>query len=752
MQTQWTKYDLNFDGPITKWDEALPLGNGWFGALIWGDGTPIRFSLDRIDLWDLRSIPSWERPDYNYRTMRAWVNEGRIDDLRELYENTYTVAPGPTKIPAGRLEITLGPGSTVRRSTLHLRNALARVETTDGSVIESIVHAERPIGYLRVSTGRVDTPPHVRVAVPPFSAEHPSEQGDTLNARDLRRLGYPEASVHADENVRGFVQPGWGGYAFAVVVGIDRGMDGAWEIAWSISTTEEGKDPWDVAVKRVQSALRVGWRELFSTHADWWSAYWAKSTIFVPNATIDRQWRLETYKFGALARNDAPPISLQAVWTPDDGLIPPWKGDYHHDLNTQLSYWPCYSGNRLDEGLGFLNWLWKTRDEAYAYTKNFWELPGLNVPMTADVRGRQMGGWHQYTHSATVSAWLAQHFYLHWRYSQDRNFLVERCYPYLHDTCVFLEAVTERDARGKRFLPLSSSPEIHDNRLEAWMTPTTNYDLALIRWAFGAAAELAEELDRVEDRERWRRVLAEFPDFSYAPDGRLLVAPDEELKASHRHFSHLMAIHPLGLITWEDGDAGRRTIRSALDELDRLGPDWWCGYSYSWLANLAARAKDGERAERALEIFAHAFCTANSFHVNGDQTGSGFSKFTYRPFTLEGNFAAAAGVQEMLLQSYSGSLKIFPAVPTSWRDVSFTTLRAEGGFVVSASREGDASTEVNIVAEAGGTLRIQNPLQEGARFLELRIDGKRTSAARASDGLIVLSDLVPGTSVDIRAL
>jgi alpha-L-fucosidase 2 len=174
------------------------------------------------------------------------------------------------------------------------------------------------------------------------------------------------------------------------------------------------------------------------------------------------------YKFGSATRSDTPPITLQGPWTADNGKIPPWKGDYHHDLNTELSYWPAYSGNQLDGAQGFVNWLWDTRKAARAWTKRFFDLPGLNVPMTADLQQKQIGGWHQYTHSATTAAWLAHHFYLHWRYSMDRQFLKDRAYPWLKETSIFLEAVTEKGPDGKRTLPLSSSPEINDNRLDAW--------------------------------------------------------------------------------------------------------------------------------------------------------------------------------------------------------------------------------------------------------------------------------------------
>ncbi len=721
VAAQFDQHDLHFEQPPMRWDEAIPLGNGMMGVLVWGDGHPLKLSLDRADLWDTRPVQEWSSPDYNYVSMRKWVREGRIDDLHRLYDLPYKRDPGPTKIPAGRIEITLPEAVEFKSSHLSLSDAIASISFTDGRTIRIYQHATHPIGIL--SAQGFAEPPEIKLAAPSFGGAQDSvRKTSSLNAGDLARLGYPAPKLLQGERSLSFEQQGWGSFRFAVCLVWKQKEDGNWQAAWSIASSNETDQPLQLAEQRAKKALADGFNDLAETHQDWWKNFWRQSRVAVPNQSIERQWYLETYKFGAVARRGAPPITLQAVWTADEGKIPPWKGDYHHDLNTELSYWPCYSGNHLDEGLSYLDWLWATLPQAKRYTQVFFNKPGFCVPMTADIEGKQIGGWHQYTHSATVAAWLAHHFYLHWRYSMDRVFLQERAYPYLREASVFLEAVTEKDARGKRYLPLSSSPEINDNRLEAWLPPTSNYDLALMRWLFAATAELAGELGKDDEQRYWLSVLAECPDFSFAPeDGRLLVAPGLPLKESHRHFSHLMAIHPLGLLRWENGESDQRVIRAALDELDRLGTDYWCGYSFAWLASLAARAKDGERAERALEIFAKAFCSPNSFHLNGDQTKSGYSKFTYRPFTLEGNMAAAAGLQEMLLQSYGGVLRIFPAIPDSWQDVSFYHLRGEGAFLVSVKKENGRITKVEIIAEAQGPLKVENPFME--RAIKVHLDG-----------------------------
>ena len=701
------EHGLHYDSPATVWDEAMPLGNGLLGALVWGDGAPLRISLDRTDLWDLRPVPEFHTEEYAYATMRQWVREGRIEDLHRLYDDPYG-HPGPTKIPAGRIELSLD--ATFQSASLDLAKAVTTAKFAGGPVVEVFVHATEPFGMIRLAGA---TPEEVTLLAPPFSGEITEEAGaGKISAGDLATLRYKAPEIHEGDGWTGYAQEGWGGFRFAVVL-MWRPSDGGWLGVWSIAASNESSDPLARARETCVRAIDQGFEKTLAQHAAWWQTYWDGASVRVPNPIIERQWYLETYKFGAAARADTPPITLQGPWTADNRKIPPWKGDYHHDLNTELSYWPAYSGNRLDGAAGFVKWLWDTRPTAEAWTKRFFDLPGLNVPMTADLNQEQIGGWHQYTHSATTAAWLAHHFYLHWRYSMDRDFLRDRAYPWLRDVSVFLEAVTEKGPDGQRTLPLSSSPEINDNRLDAWFATITNYDLALIRWNFETTAELADALDRPQEARRWRAVLAEMPDLALDPnDRKLLVAKDYPLPGSHRHFSHLMAIHPLGLVRWENGPRDRAILEASLADLERHGSSWWTGYSFSWLASLAARARDGEKAERALEIFSTAFCLRNSFHCNGDQTDKGYSSFRYRPFTLEGNFAAAAGLQEMLLQSYSGTIRVFPAVPNSWQDVSFDKLRAEGAFVVSAERRAGRVTFVEIRAEASGTCRLENPFGE----------------------------------------
>ena len=203
-----------------------------------------------------------------------------------------------------------------------------------------------------------------------------------------------------------------------------------------------------------------------------------------------------------------------------------------------------------------------------------------------------------------------------------------------------------------------------------------------------------------------------------------------------------MAFHPFGLIDMSNGEQDQKIIKNTLATLERYGSDLWCGYSFSWLGNLKARAFDGAGAAEALKIFATCFCLPNSFHVNGDQTKSGKSKFTYRPFTLEGNFAFAAGIQEMLLQSHTGIVHLFPAIPASWKDVEFSSLRAEGAFLISATRSHGQVYVVKFVSEKGGRLRLLNPFE-----FPYTMDGKWR---RTKEDIIEI-EMKPGQTVRLDA-
>ncbi len=732
--------DLIFHHLPDVWDEGIPLGNGITGVLIWKRGENLRLSLDRSDLWDLRPIGIQNSPEWNYRWVQEQWDRNNYKIVQEKFDKPYNSLPAPTKIPAGALEFDISEFGPVESVHLYLQEAVCEIKWKSGIRFLAFVDADNPAGWYRFEGLPGTTPTYL--LPPSYTSEkqvQAKKRGVTRNS--LVRLGYPPGKLEHSGNSIRYDQEGWGAFKYHIQVAWSR-QNGTQEGCWSVTSDYPGRKQMTDAATVVRTNRNRGWEAALAGHIRHWEKYWSASSVTIPDSILQRQYLLEMYKFGSAARKGAPPISLQAVWTADDGKLPPWKGDFHHDLNTQLSYWPSYKGNHLEEESAFVNWLWNNRPAFERYTKTFFGTDGINAPGVTTLVGEPMGGWIQYSCGPTVGAWLGQHFYLHWKYSADTGFLREKAWPWIRDMAIHLEQLSVKDEDGLRRLPLSSSPEINNNSRKAWFARTTNFDLALVRWNFEKAVEIADLLGKEDEARHWRAVLSEWPDYAISDDEGFMIAPGYPLHESHRHFSHLMAFHPLGLVDWTNGAEDRKIISNTLKNLERQGTEWWTGYSFSWLGNLYARARNGKKAAEALTTFATCFCLPNSFHVNGDQSGTGKSNFTYRPFTLEGNFAFASGIQEMLLQSHTGVAYVFPAVPGSWKDVSFTNLRTEGAFLISAAMENGETSSVKITSVKGGKLLLENPFDgsfknDGGNYLE--------------NGKVLVFQMTPGQKVVLTA-
>ncbi|MGL4852088.1 MAG: glycosyl hydrolase family 95 catalytic domain-containing protein [Phocaeicola sp.] len=698
-------YDLEFPYLAESWDEAMPLGNGMVGALVWQKEQKLRISLDYVDLWDERPMVNYDSiPVRNFKWVEQQVRKKEYLPVQMMYDIPYDTSAFPTKIPGAALEFDTHSLGAVERVRLYLNNAVNKVTWKNKAEMVSFVHPTENIGWFKFD-GVSDH--FVPVLTPPMYDKSTGIGDDPVGGHDLRRLGYKQGEVTTTEKSISYTQQGFGDFTYQVVVKYKKSTTGI-EGVWSISTNRDETNAETLATE----AMKRGYHRDLAVHQNWWSNYWSQSSISVPDTVLAKQYYNELYKFGSAARSYSPPISLQAVWTADNGKLPPWKGDYHHDLNTQLSYWHAYTANKLEESMGYLNWLWKVKETNKKYTKDYFGTDGLAVPGVTTLSGEPMAGWIQYSFSPTVSAWLAQHFYLQWQFSQDEQFLREKAYPYMQEVLVLFDQLCERDAKGKRTLPISASPEIYDNSLKAWFLNLTNYDLALVRFAYTAAIDMAKAQGLDADVASYTGVLSEWPLYDLDSDYSLTFAKGCPYEESHRHFSNVMAIHPLGLIDVSQGEESEKIVKATIKRLDDIGPSQWTGYSYSWLGNLKARALDGEGAAEALRIFAQHFCLRNTFHANGDQTAQGYSSFTYSPFTLEGNFAFAAGLQEMLIQSHTGVVSIFPALPSSWKDVSFDKLRTVGAFVVSAKMKAGELVQLTVTSEKGGLLRLKKPTEE----------------------------------------
>jgi alpha-L-fucosidase 2 len=709
--------NLKLAAPIDTWDEAIPLGGGLLGGLLWGGGSTIRLSLDRGDLWDLRVQDEFKRDDCTWKTIQRLVAEKNQAELVRRFDEPYN-RPWPTKLPGGRLEITLDPSQRVASFSLDLAHAVGRAEIC-GAGVSPAHRSGTP-----ASAGETPAPQRLETF---FSAAEPvamilipgppPKDWRLVAPAAVKLLGYPETAAgraggtpapQAGGDTKWFEQRTTGDFHYAVVAATRR-VDGATLLAVTIAAGPADHDAVAEGRLIVARALAAGYRKLLASHEAWWREFWGKSRVELPDAEHLRHYYLVQYFYGAASRRGAPPMPLQGVWTADDGTLPPWKGDYHHDLNTQTTYIAYQTAGRFDEGLCFLEYLWKLLPEFRSFARKFYDAPGAAVPAVMTLDGKPTGGWAMYSLQPTNAAWLGFLFYEHWRYTMDEAFLRERAYPWCVEIGQCLLHLLKPDAQGVLKLPLSSSPEIHDNRLQAWLKPNSNYDHDCMAALFGALCEMADALGKPDDAARWRAALAGLGARAVDPQTRwLMLTQGENLAESHRHLAHSMSIHPFGLLTIDGTPRDREIIAATCRRYDQLGTQRWCGYSFSWMACLRARAGDAEAALKYLDVYRNAFILRNGFHANGDQSNAGYSALHYRPCTLEGNFLASQAVHEMLLQSWGGAIRVFPAVPVRWREVAFEDLRAEGGYSVSARRENGATCWLKVTAGRDGLLKLRD--------------------------------------------
>jgi alpha-L-fucosidase 2 len=678
-------FQLNLAAPVDKWDEAIPLGNGLTGGLLWGKENVINLSLDRGDLWDLRPHPAYSVPGLTYETIRRMALAGQADSLNKLYAkpNDY-----PTKMPGCRLVLTLPDSVKAKSFHLDMKRGLGTINLGESDA-ECFFSAVKQVAMMKIPGSIIDL--------------------QLVANQAVTNLGNEPARIEKDENGISLIQDAALGFRYVFSVRSSRIKDYTL-IAISAVTNKETDNPLELARKQTREALSMGYEKLFEEHEKWWNSFWSRSSIKIPDTIIQQHYNLVQYFYGAASRAGAPPMPLQGVWTADAGSLPPWHGDYHNDLNTQLTYWSYLASNHFDQGVSFLDLMWSLKPVHEDFARNFFGTQGLVVPGVMSLDGKPMGIWYQYSLSPTMGAWVAQSFYWHWRYTMDPQFLKEGAYPYCAGIAEALIGLMKPDENGRLKLALSSSPEIHNNYQQAWLKPNSNFDLALIRWIFGANAEMAEALGMDDAAIHWKDLLGRMDDLAVrGNDGTLLISPDEPLKESHRHFSHLMAIYPLGILNIEGNERDRNIIKASLEQIDTLGSKFWCGYSFSWMACMRARVGQSDRALESLKDYMD--CTLrNGFHVNGPQKRKELSEYNnMRAFTLEGNFAAAQAVHEMLLQSWGNIVRIFPATPEEWKDVSFSQLRAEGGFIVSAERKEGKTVRVTIEATVDQLLRLRNP-------------------------------------------
>ena len=475
----------------------------------------------------------------------------------------------------------------------------------------------------------------------------------------------------------------------------------------TVQVTRNDLDPVDEAVKVLKTVAANPDAHL-EDHCAWWGRFWDRSSVQTPDEKIESVWYMGLYMLASASREGGCAASLHGLWSPDS-CIPPAHGFYIWDFYSQ--HWGLYTANHLETGEVFCDHFLSILPRLKEETRSFYGWDGVFVPgfMIVD------GSWIYLGHNQVLlwpgtSAWVAQAFWWQYLYSNDVDFLRQKAYPFMRECMLFYEGLLEKGDDGKYHLNVSYAPEF-----TSWIRDDT-LSLALIRYLVDGLLKAVEILQNDEPHLAiWREIAENLQEYHVDGSG-LMFGEGLPYTESHRHMSHLGPVYPCDSLNVDGSSEDRQLIDRTINNVILKGYGTFVGWAFVWLSAIAARAGRGQMAWWTLKQFADAFVPCNTYNLNLDWERNGIS---IQPDTLcvDGNMGAVDSLNQMLVQSWGGRIRVFPACPSHWREVRFDNLRCEGGAVVSAVRSEGRTLGVRLESASGVQVRLSNPFDGSGGYL-----------------------------------
>lgn len=641
--------DLVYDTLTTKWEEGAFTGNGLLGAMLYlKDKNSLRLEVGRTD-----------------------VTDHRKNETSQLFANLFAKA----RLPIGHFE--LRPVGNIKKITarLDLWNAEIRgVIVTDKGTIEwktltlsqtnVIVFETKVSGYEKDFAWQ-------------FFPEQSLSSRVKFTAAPAGYTANPPAVFGKEDKVDYCRQPFSNG--------------GDYVTAWFTQTNALSKTYFITvainkqstsvadAIKTLQTAGNSNLKELTAVHRKYWHRYYPESFVSFPDTRIQGFYWAQQYKLASATRQGKPPIDLMGPWF----RYTPWPA-YWFNLNIQLTYSPLFAANHLLLSEGLVKMIDDGKENLIRNVPEEYRHNAAALGRTAavDLYSPLKVFSNRDTTAGDASlelgnlTWVLHSYWLQYRYSMDAK-LKENLFPILKRSINYYLAVMNKEEDGKWHLPYTYSPEYSKG-----VTRDCNYDLSLLRWG-------CETLLKLNDNDElapvWKDVLQNL--VSYPTDGNgLRIGRDVAFNQSHRHYSHLLMIYPLYTMNWEQPE-NRNLIEKSLNHWHSFKGALQ-GYSFTGGASMYAMMGNGDKALACLNQLFDRYVKPNTMYL---ETGP----------VIETALAAAASTQELFLQSWGDKIRVFPAVPSSWKDAAFHNMRTEGAFLISAVRKDGETKWIKIKSLAG---------------------------------------------------
>jgi len=729
-----------FTHPAAEWNEALPVGNGRLGAMIFGSVEKELLELNEQTVWTGR--PRWDANPDALKTLpevRKLLFDGKYREADELAQKGI-MGWKPDNPPAtyqalGDLYLDFGHAGEIRdyRRELNIEDAIAKVTySANGTRYTREVFSSAPDQVLVVHI-TCDKPGMVSFT---SSLSRPGGRvTTTTTGNETDMYEHVGNGVGVKMFTRLKIIPEGG----KIISGSDsirvEGANSA-TLYLTAATDYFGGDPSAITSGQMNKATARDYSEIKRRHVADYQSLFKRVTLdlgssdggYFPtdarvtamqNGYVDTDLLELYYQFGrylliSSSRPGGLPANLQGIWA--DGMNPPWSADYHININIEMNYWPSEITNLGELQEPFIDFIDALRPDAERTAKEVYGIHGIVAHYTTDP-------WHFTEPTGNIGygmwpmgiAWSCQNIWDHYLFVGDKEYLRKKSYPIMKEAAEFcIEWLVKDPHTGFLVSGPSISPEnrfyIPGTHETACLVMGPTMDQMIIRDLLQNTIKASMVLDTDKTfRNKMQKTLVRLAPTKIGSDGRIMEWPFEfgEPEPGHRHISHLYGLHPGNQIT-ENTPELFRAARKTIDYRLAHGGGH-TGWSRAWIINFFARLKDGEKAYENILALLRKSTLSNLFD-------------NHPPFQIDGNFGGTAGMTEMLLQSHAGKVELLPSLPSAWKTGYIHGIVARGGFVVDIDWEKGLLNKVKIVSHNGNPLRLSYGAKE--IYLEKTEKGK----------------------------